>query len=103
MKKKIFLYKHIIFFSEESIKRIISSKHILIDATFCYPIDFQETKIIMFYDSLLNIMIQRILIIINNKKFECYKQIFLYIKNYIYNIIKKDFNKINWETFTTYF
>ena len=49
---KIFTYKHIIFFTEESINRLIASQYILIDATFVFPKDYSQTLIIMYYDKI---------------------------------------------------
>ena len=52
-KKKIFKYEHIIFFLEESIKRLIVSEYILIDGTFVFPEKYKQTFIIMYYDNIL--------------------------------------------------
>ena len=73
---------------------MINSKHSLIDATYTYPKYFYETIIVMFYDSLLFCMIPGIFIVSNNKKFEGYNLIFLYIKNYIKKLINKEVTNI---------
>ena len=40
--KKAFNHSHIIFFSEENIKRLINSEHILIDCTYVYPKNYHK-------------------------------------------------------------
>ena len=66
-KKKIFKHEHIIFFLEESIKRLIVSEYILIDGTFVFPENYKQTLIIMYYDNILKKMIPSIFIVTNNK------------------------------------
>ncbi len=46
-KKESFKHKHFIFYTDFHFKRIISSKHILIDATYIFPAGFSQTLIIM--------------------------------------------------------
>ena len=64
--KRIFKYEHIIFFLEESIKRLIVSEYLLLDATFVFPENYAQTIIIMFYDNILKKMLPGIFIIKNN-------------------------------------
>ena len=101
--KNLIVHSHAIFFTEEAIKRIIISEHLLIDATFTYPNTFYETIIIMFYDPLILKMLPGIFISINNKSLNGYTECFKYIKNYINNYINSDLKKIKWKTFTTDF
>ena len=96
-------HSHIIFFTEIMIKRIIISENLLIDGTFTYPKSFYQTIIIMFYDPICFKMIPGIFIAINNKTLEGYNQCFKYIRDYIYNYVKNDLNKIKWKKFTTDF
>ena len=97
------MHSHIIFFSEENIKRLINSEHILLDCTYVYPINYYQTLIIMYYDNILNKMIPGIFPIINNKYLIGYSLIFSYIKNYIFSLINNDTTKIKWISFTTDF
>ena len=98
---KLFTHKHIIFFLEESIKRIIASEHLLIDATFVFPKTYSETIIIMYFDNLINKMIPGIYIVSNNKNYKGYLTIFIYIKTYILSMVKNDKKKIKWLSFTS--
>ena len=100
---EIIEHSHIIFFTEIMIKRIIISENLLIDGTFTYPKSFYQTIIIMFYDPICFKMIPGIFIAINNKTLEGYNQCFKYIRDYIYNYVKNDLNKIKWKMFTTDF
>ena len=68
-----------------------------------YPKNFYQTIIIMFYDPICFKMIPGIFIAINNKTLEGYTECFKYIKEYIYNYIKNDYDKIKWKIFTTDF
>ena len=42
-------------------------------------------------------------IVINNKTLEGYSECFKYIRDYIFNYIKNDYDKIKWKIFTTDF
>ena len=99
----IFTHKHIIFYIDDIIKRLISAENILIDYTFCYPQDFYETIIIMFYDNLYNKMISGVFVTVNNKKQEGYKAIFDSLKIDILSYIDNDINEIKGKTVTTDF
>ena len=57
----------------------------------------------MYYDIIIEKMIPGIFIVQNNKTTEEYLDSFLYLKNYIDNIINYDKNKIKFKTFTTDF
>ena len=46
---KLFKHTHLIFFTEENIKRLINSEHILIDYTFVFQKDYYQILIIMYY------------------------------------------------------
>ena len=48
----------------------------------------------MLYDSICFKMISGIFILFNNKTFEDYSESFKYIRDYIYNYIKHDYDKI---------
>ena len=98
---KLFTHCHIVFFTEENIKRIINAEHLLIDDTFVYPTNFYETIIIMFYDNLCNKMLPRIFISINNKTYEGYCEIFLSIKKYNLGILKNNISIVKWIIYTT--
>ena len=102
-KGNIIEHSHIIFFTEIMIKRLLTAENLLIDGTFTYPKNFYQTIIIMFYDPICFKMIPGIFIAINNKTLEGYTECFKYIKEYIYNYIKNDFDKIKWKIFTTDF
>ena len=102
-KKKIFKHEHIIFFLEESIKRLIVSEYILIDGTFVFPENYKQTLIIMYYDNILKKMIPSIFIVTNKKIYEGYLLIFNFIKRYITSYIKNELIHINWISFTTDF
>lgn len=65
--KKQFYHKHILLFSDFYIKRFILSEHILIDDTFSYQKEYQQTIIIMHLDVIILKMIPGIFIITNNK------------------------------------
>lgn len=84
-KKEILEHKHMIFFSEFDFKRVFSSEHILIDATYIFPVGFKQTIIIMYYDIILYKFIPGIYIIINNKTTIGYKEVFKDILEYIIN------------------
>ena len=100
---KLFNHKQMIFFTDDNIKRIIASENLLIDATFTYPKSFYQTLIIMFYDPIYLKMFPGIFVVMNNKYYEGYLEVFKYIKYYIYKEVKNNFNKIKWKTFTTDF
>ena len=102
-KKKIFKHEHIIFFLEESIKRMIVSEYLLIDATFVFPENYAQTIIIMFYDNILKKMLPGIFIITNNKIYEGYLLIFSYIKRYLLTYINNEIINIKWLSYTTDF
>ena len=101
--KKIFKHEHIIFFIEESIKRMIISEYLLLDATFVFPENYAQTIIIMFYDCILKKMIPGIIIVTNNKIYEGYVLIFSFIKRYILTYIKNEIVNIKWKSYTTDF
>ena len=82
-------------------KRLLTSENLLIDSTFTFPKNFYQTIIIMFYDPLCFKMIPGIFIAINNKTLEGYSESFKFIRDYIYNYINNDYNKIKWKIFTT--
>ena len=84
-KKEILEHKHMIFFSDFDFKRVFSSEHILIDATYIFPVGFKQTIIIMYYDIILYKFIPGIYIIINNKTTIGYKEVFKDILEYIIN------------------
>ena len=65
--KKVLIRKTIIFFSDFYIKRLASSKHLLIDTTFIFPKNFMQTIIIMYFDEIIEIIIPGIYVAINNK------------------------------------
>ena len=65
--KKSDNYNHVIFFSEENVKRLIASQHLFLDCTFAYPMGFYQTLILMYFVPLENKMNPVILSIINNK------------------------------------
>ena len=48
--KRNFKHEHIIFFIEESIKRMIVSEYLLLDTTFVFPENYTQTIIIIFYE-----------------------------------------------------
>ena len=79
------------------IKRILTSENLLIDWTFTYPKNLYQTIVIMLYDSICFKMISGIFILFNNKTFEDYSESFKYIRDYIYNYIKHDYDKIKWK------
>ena len=76
---KLFKHIHLLFFTEENIKRIFNSEHILIDYTLVFPKDYYRALIIMYYDPLLEKMIPGIFAPINNKKLIGYTHTFLLI------------------------
>ena len=101
--KKLFNHEHIIFFTDDNIKRIIASEHLLIDSTYTFPEKFYQTLIIMFYDPIYLKMFPGIFVAMNNKFYERYLEVFKYIKYYISNEINYNYYKLKWETFTTGF
>ena len=101
--KKLFKHEHIIFFTDDNIRRIIASEHLLIDSTYTFPDKFYQTLIIMFYDPIYLKMFPGIFVAMNNKFYEGYLEVFRYIKYYISNEISNNYEKIKWETFTTDF
>ena len=82
------LSKFIIFYSDYDIVRLISSHHILMDATFVTIETFYQTLIIMYYDIYTGKMIPALFICMDNKTMEGYLFVFQYIKYYILKIIK---------------
>ena len=84
-------------------KRIISSKHNIIDITYIYPPTFTQTLIIIYSDIIVNKFIPDIIILTNNYKFVGYKHIFNDIIENI-NQYEKNFKTIlNWDSFTSDF
>ena len=102
-KKEIFEHKQMIFFTEYDFKRIFSSEHILIDATYIFPVGFSETIIIMYYDIIIFKFIPAIYILINNKTKVGYTHIFKDLYEYINNYEKEIKNKLNWKSWTSDF
>ena len=68
-------HKHIIFFIDYHFKRIFSSKHILIDCTFIFPLGYIQTMIIMYYDKILYRFIPGIFVLIITKPLNIYLEI----------------------------
>ena len=96
-------HKHIIFFCDYHFKRLFSAENILIDGTYIFPIDFTQTIIIMHYDLIIYKFIPSVFILINNKSYNGYKNVFSDILDYI-KIYKKEVNtNLNWRYFTTDF
>ena len=100
---KLFNHKHIIFFTDDNIKRIIASENLLIDATFIYPKNFYQTLIIMFYDPIYLKMFPGVFVAMNNKYYEGYLEVFKYVKYYLLKQVNNEINMIKWKTFTTDF
>lgn len=102
-KKEIIEHKHMIFFTEYDIKRIFSSEHILIDATYIFPVGFSETIIIMYYDIIIFKFMPAIYILINNRTKVGYTHIFKDLYEYIKNYEKEIKYKLNWKSWTSDF
>ena len=96
-------HKHILFFSDFDIRRLIAAKHILLDGTFSYPKGYRQTIIIMYLDPIIMKMIPSIFAVVNNKSYEGYKCIFtdLLSKIKIYN--KSDNTSLNFDSYTSDF
>lgn len=57
----------------------------------------------MYYNEILDKMLQEIFILLNNKNTERYKHVFLYIKSYIDKLYQNRYIKYKFETFATNF
>jgi len=98
--KKKFEHKHLLFFSDFDIRRLIASGHVLIDGTFSFSKGFSQTIIVMYLDPIILKMIPSLFCIINNKSYEPYKYVFTDLSTKI-NISDK--TKLNLLTFTSDF
>ena len=101
--KKKFEHKHILFFSDYDIRRLIASNHVLIDGTFSFPKGFSQTIIIMYLDTIVLKMIPGVFAVTNNKCYEGYKCIFTDLLSKINMYTKSDNTKLKFISFTSDF
>ena len=96
-------HKHILFFSDFDIRRLVACKHILLDGTFSYPKQYKQTIIIMYLDPIIMKMIPGIFAVVNNKSYEGYKCVFTDLLSKIKMYNKSDNTSLNFDTFTSDF
>ena len=77
------LNKYAIWIDDLNISHLRASKHIFIDGTWYRPNGFEQILIILYKDIITKEKIPGCYIIMNNKKYEIYKEIFLSLKNII--------------------
>ncbi len=75
--------------------RLKVSKNIFIDGTFYHPSGYYKLLIIMYKNIITNLKIYTFYILFNSKKEELYDIVFESIIN---NILKEDYNNLNFET-----
>ena len=78
--------------------RLKVSKNIFIDGTFHHPPGYYQLLIIMYKDIITSLKIPAFYILLNSKKEELYDIVFESIIN---NILKEDYNNLNFETIVT--
>lgn len=80
---EVLSHSHIIFFTDDSINRLINAENILIDGTFISPKTFYQAIIIMHPDPIYYKIIPAFFATINNKTLIGYNEIFKVLKNFI--------------------
>ena len=83
--------------------RFLDPEHILIDGTFSYPKQYQQTIVIMYLDVIILKMIPGIFIITNNKTYEGYICIFTDLLTKNNSIIKTNNSKLKMLSFISDF
>ena len=63
-----------------------NSKHIFIDGTFIHPINYMQTIIVLFVDEITNLKVPGLFALLSNKSYSDYKNLFLLIKDYVFDI-----------------
>ena len=97
-KSKSILNKYAIWIDDLNISHLRESKHIFIDGTWYRPNGYEQILIVLYKDIIIKEKIPGCYVIMNNKRYDNYKEVFISIKNIL---TQNELYSLNIETITT--